>query len=47
LLHPVFSWPMVFLLGAANAVLFQRSGSLIPCVLLHLIYNAIVVGTPS
>ncbi|MEO8672660.1 MAG: type II CAAX endopeptidase family protein [Tahibacter sp.] len=44
LLHPAFSWPMVFLLGATNALLFHRSGSLLPCILLHLVYNAIVVG---
>lgn len=42
--HPALSWAPVALLGAANCVLFRRSGSLAPCVLLHMTYNAIVVG---
>jgi membrane protease YdiL (CAAX protease family) len=43
LLHPVASWPMVCLLGASSAWLFVRTQALAPCVLLHFIYNGIVV----
>jgi membrane protease YdiL (CAAX protease family) len=41
--HPPLAWIPVGLLGAACAVLFKRSGHLIPCVLLHMTYNAVVV----
>ena len=44
LLHPVTSWPMVFLLGGCSAWLFVRTRSLLPCVALHFIYNAMVVA---
>ena len=42
--HPALSWAPVAVLGAANCVLFRRSGSLAPCVVLHMTYNAIVLG---
>ena len=42
--HPATSWLPVGLLGAVNAVLFKRSGRLAPAVLLHMTYNAVVVG---
>jgi membrane protease YdiL (CAAX protease family) len=42
-LHPMLSWPLVFMLGATNAWLFTRTKSLLPCVLLHFVYNGIVV----
>ncbi len=41
--HPVLSWLPVGLLGIGNAVLFRRSGNLVPAVLLHMIYNAVVL----
>lgn len=44
LLHPMMSWPMVFLLGASSAWLFVRIGTLLPCVSLHFIYNMIVIA---
>ncbi len=45
LLHPVASWPMVFLVGASSAWLFVRTQALAPCVLLHFVYNTVVVVT--
>lgn len=42
--HPPVSWLPVFAVGLANAWLFRKSGSLVPCVLLHMAYNAVVVG---
>lgn len=41
--HPPLSWLPVAALGAANCVLFKRSGRLAPAVLLHMSYNAVVV----
>ena len=41
--HPVLSWPPVFLLGAANAILFKKTGRLAPAVALHMVYNAVVL----
>lgn len=43
--HPVLSWPPVFLLGAINALLFKKTGRLAPAVVLHMVYNAVVLGT--
>jgi membrane protease YdiL (CAAX protease family) len=42
--HPPLAWPPVFLLGAANCLLFKKTGSLIPCVALHMIYNCVVLS---
>lgn len=44
--HPPMSWLPVFLLGLACAWCFKRTGRLGPCVLLHMAYNAVVVGLP-
>jgi membrane protease YdiL (CAAX protease family) len=41
--HPALSWGPVFLLGAVNAVLFKRTGRLVPAVALHMVYNAVVI----
>ena len=41
--HPPLAWIPVAIVGAACAVLFRRSGHLMPCVLLHMTYNAVVV----
>jgi membrane protease YdiL (CAAX protease family) len=41
--HPPTSWIPVGLLGAANCLLFKKTRSLAPCVLLHMAYNAVVV----
>lgn len=41
--HPPVAWIPVFAVGVANAWLFKKSGSLIPCVLLHMAYNVVVV----
>jgi membrane protease YdiL (CAAX protease family) len=40
--HPVLSWLPVGLLGAANSMLFKRTGRLAPAVVLHMVYNAVV-----
>jgi membrane protease YdiL (CAAX protease family) len=42
--HQPLAWLPVGLVGAASAVLFRRSGHLAPSVLLHMVYNAVVVG---
>jgi membrane protease YdiL (CAAX protease family) len=41
--HPPVAWVPVAVLGAASAVLFRRSGHLVPSVVLHAAYNAVVV----
>jgi membrane protease YdiL (CAAX protease family) len=41
--HPVTSWPPVFLLGVCNALIFKKSGRLAPAILLHMVYNAVVL----
>jgi membrane protease YdiL (CAAX protease family) len=40
--HPPLSWLPVGLVGAANALLFKKTGRLAPAVVLHMVYNAIV-----
>ena len=42
--HPALGWPPVFLLGATNALLFKKSKRLLPCVLAHMVYNALVLS---
>jgi hypothetical protein len=32
------------MLGAANALLFKKTGCLAPAVVLHMVYNAIVLS---
>ncbi len=41
--HPPLAWIPVGLVGAANCLLFKRTRSLAPAVLLHMVYNAIVL----
>jgi membrane protease YdiL (CAAX protease family) len=41
--HPALSWLPVFILGASNAILFKKTGRLAPAVVLHMIYNAVVL----
>ena len=41
--HPPVSWLPVAGLGLLNAALFKRSGNLVPCVLCHVAYNAVVL----
>jgi membrane protease YdiL (CAAX protease family) len=42
--HPLLSWLPVSLLGMTNALLFKKTGRLAPAVILHMIYNAVVLG---
>ena len=41
--HPPLSWLPVFLLGVANALLFRKTKRLAAAVVLHMVYNAIVL----
>lgn len=42
--HPAWSWLPIAALGAANAMLFKRTGQLSTAILVHAIYNALVLG---
>jgi membrane protease YdiL (CAAX protease family) len=44
LYHDPLSWLPVGLLGATNALLFKKTGRLAPAVVLHMVYNAIVLS---
>jgi membrane protease YdiL (CAAX protease family) len=41
--HPALSWLPVGLLGMANAIVFKKTGRLWPAVVLHMVYNTVVV----
>ena len=41
--HPATSWLPVAAVGVACALLFKQSRRLWPCVVLHTVYNAVVV----
>jgi membrane protease YdiL (CAAX protease family) len=41
--HPPLAWLPVALLGAANALIFKKTGQLAPAVILHMVYNAVVL----
>jgi membrane protease YdiL (CAAX protease family) len=40
--HPLLAWPLVFSVGAVNCVLFRKTKRLLPCILLHMVYNTVV-----
>jgi membrane protease YdiL (CAAX protease family) len=42
--HPPLAWVPVMLLGATNALLFKKTGRLVPAVILHMVYNAVVLS---
>jgi membrane protease YdiL (CAAX protease family) len=42
--HPPLAWVPVGLLGLANALLFKKTGRLAPAVILHMIYNCLVLS---
>ena len=42
--HPFAAWLPVGALGVVNALLFRRTGWLVPAIALHMTYNAAVVG---
>jgi membrane protease YdiL (CAAX protease family) len=42
--HPPMSWIPVGLLGAANCLIFKKTGKLAPAVLLHMVYNLVVLS---
>jgi membrane protease YdiL (CAAX protease family) len=42
--HQPLSWLPVGLLGVANALLFKKTGRLAPAVVLHMVYNAVVLS---
>jgi membrane protease YdiL (CAAX protease family) len=41
--HPPLSWLPVGLLGITNALLFKKTGRLAPAVILHMVYNIVVL----
>lgn len=41
--HSPLSWLPVACLGVANALLYKKTGQLTPAVVLHMVYNAVVV----
>lgn len=41
--HPPLSWLPVGLLGLTNAFIFKKTGYLFPAVILHMVYNAVVL----
>jgi membrane protease YdiL (CAAX protease family) len=41
--HPPVAWLPVGLLGLINAILFKKTGRLAPAVVLHMVYNAVVL----
>ncbi|MDZ8120287.1 CPBP family intramembrane glutamic endopeptidase [Pontiella agarivorans] len=42
--HPPIAWLPVGLMGLINSWLFKHTGRLAPCVLLHMVYNAVVLA---
>ena len=42
--HPALSWLPVAMLGMANALLLKKTGRLAPAVVLHMVYNAVVLS---
>lgn len=45
--HPPLAWLPVFLLGLATAFVFKKTGRLAAAVIVHMVYNAVVVYTIS
>jgi membrane protease YdiL (CAAX protease family) len=41
--HPPLAWLPVGLVGVANALIFKKTRSLFPAVVLHMIYNSVVL----
>jgi membrane protease YdiL (CAAX protease family) len=41
--HPPLAWVPVGILGVTNAILFKKTGWLAPAVVLHMVYNAVVL----
>jgi membrane protease YdiL (CAAX protease family) len=42
--HPPLAWVPVGLLGISNALLFKHTGRLAPAVVMHMVYNAVVLS---
>jgi membrane protease YdiL (CAAX protease family) len=40
--HPFLAWPLVFTVGAVNCLLFRKTKRLLPCIVLHMVYNTVV-----
>jgi len=40
--HPTLAWVPVFTVGVVNAILFKKSGKLLPAIALHMAYNLVV-----
>lgn len=44
IIHPVLSWLPVGLLGVTNALLFKNTRRLAPAVVLHMVYNIVILS---
>lgn len=42
--HPPLGWPLVFSVGVVNAIIFKKTRRLAPAVVLHMLYNAVVLS---
>jgi len=42
--HPPLAWPLVFSVGVVNAIIFKKTRRLAPAVVLHMLYNAVVLS---
>jgi membrane protease YdiL (CAAX protease family) len=45
--HPPLAWLPVGVLGIATALLFKHTGMLASSVILHMVYNTVVIGYSS
>jgi membrane protease YdiL (CAAX protease family) len=43
--HPPLAWPPVFLVGLTTAFVFKKTGRLAAAVVVHMVYNVLVVST--
>lgn len=41
--HPLYAWLPVGAVGVATALVFKKTGRLAPAVILHMVYNAVVI----
>ncbi len=43
LVHPMFSWPAIFTLGILLGIIYERSGTLMAPILVHVAFNGVTV----
>ena len=44
IVHPVYSWPIVFLVGVCCCYAYERTESLLAPMIVHLLYNSVAIG---